>query len=277
MASARSKHLRLEAGGTQVAIRCDRAIAASILQNLVSNAIRYTDAGSVTLTAWEVGGKVRFSVTDTGRGISAGRLPDIFEEHKRIDLFDRARGGLGLGLSIVKRFAAMLGSEIVIKSELGKGTTVTFDLPVAADEPSRVLPAPPPAGGDVLQGLRIALFEDDPLVLQATSRMLTEWGCEVTAHSDIDDWMNGSPEVQVPDVVIADHHLHESFNGLDLIARNRRHYPVPLAAMLLTGDIGEELVARAAGEGVVVQHKPLRPSRLRAALIELASSRSTVS
>jgi len=114
-------------------VKADRRALRSILDNLLSNAIRYTPAeGEILLAAEEIKNFVQFSVRDTGRGIEAERLSNIFD---RFNPFSES--GTGLGLALVRRLVESLGGQIAVESRLGHGTTFRFTLPVAAAEAIR--------------------------------------------------------------------------------------------------------------------------------------------
>ncbi len=103
-----------------------------VLVNLLGNAVRYTEAGSITLRAWTEPGKLWIAVIDTGSGISPEDLPHIFERFFRADK-SRARhsGGTGIGLAITRRLVELQGGQIEVESKLGKGSIFRFFLPLA--------------------------------------------------------------------------------------------------------------------------------------------------
>ena len=132
---AARKHIRVEiqAYADLAAIRADRRALRSILDNLLSNAIRYTpDDGEILLAAEEIKDFVQFTVRDSGRGIEAERLGTIFD---RFNPFSES--GSGLGLALVRRLVEALGGQIAVESRMGAGTTFRFALPVAAVEAVR--------------------------------------------------------------------------------------------------------------------------------------------
>jgi signal transduction histidine kinase len=132
---AAKKHIRVEirAFADLAVVKADRRALNSILDNLLSNAIRYTpDEGEILLSAEEIKDFVQFTVRDTGRGIEADRLRTIFD---RFNAFSES--GSGLGLSLVRRLVESLGGQIAVESRLGHGATFRFTLPIAAVEPVR--------------------------------------------------------------------------------------------------------------------------------------------
>lgn len=110
----------------------DRGKLRHILENLINNAIRFTDQGSVTISARFLANKkvMEFKVTDTGIGIPKELLPSIFERFRQADSSDtRVYGGVGLGLYIAKKYASLLGGTIDVESKLGQGSTFALRIP----------------------------------------------------------------------------------------------------------------------------------------------------
>ena len=129
---AQKKHIRVDvqAYADLAMVRADRRALRSILDNLLSNAVRYTpEEGEILLAAEEMKNFVQFSVRDTGRGIEAERLSSIFD---RFNPFSEK--GSGLGLALVRRLVESLGGQIAVESRLGHGSTFRFTLPVAVSE-----------------------------------------------------------------------------------------------------------------------------------------------
>jgi len=116
-----------------------------ILQNLINNAIKYTDHGSVIVSARHLSKSksVEFSITDTGIGISDEALPSIFEMFRQVSSSEaRSGGGVGLGLYIVKKFAEILGAEVTVESELGKGSRFTLTVATRTEDNDRDVQSP---------------------------------------------------------------------------------------------------------------------------------------
>ncbi|SHJ27697.1 hybrid sensor histidine kinase/response regulator [Wenxinia saemankumensis] len=234
LAEAGDKGLILRIEGEDLAVRSDDDLLRQLLQNLIVNAVRYTDAGSVTVTIVRQDGRVVIGIADTGRGISAADLPQVFDEFYRIES-GRGERGLGLGLAIVRRIAAMLEIGIDVASEPGVGTTFTLSVEAsdaAVAPPSATAQAAPleAAGGTVL------LVDDEPSVLESTEALLAlEPGLNVvTAASPAQAYL--ALQRQVPDVLITDMHLGAAETGLDVICEARRRTGTTIPAILVTGD-----------------------------------------
>ncbi len=126
-------------------VRADPTRVRQIILNLMSNAVKFTERGSVTLRACIEDSFVKISVIDTGIGIPANALPHIFDRFRQGDHnTSRLYGGTGLGLDISKQLCQMHGGDLTVKSVYGEGSTFTFNLPVMAPERSQVGPASGP-------------------------------------------------------------------------------------------------------------------------------------
>lgn len=171
---AEQKGLQLEVRMDEVPVCSDPVLLDRVIRNLVSNAIRYTDTGSVSVTGdQDADGKVRLAVKDTGVGIPAAEVDHIFDEYYQINNQHRDRNqGLGLGLAIVKRVSSLLGAELSVDSQVGRGTTFTLLLPGGEQQGGIVESSEKSGRASSLQGSLIALIEDDADVLEATQRIL---------------------------------------------------------------------------------------------------------
>jgi len=128
------------------AVLADERKLKQIVLNLLANAVKFTPAGgTITLSARRVGGEVEIAVRDTGRGISAEDQARIFEEFAQAKSSGYTEEGTGLGLTLAQRFVALHGGHIWVESELGRGSTFTFTIPVGALDTTR---EPVPATGE---------------------------------------------------------------------------------------------------------------------------------
>ena len=185
-ALARAKGLDLIFVSTTLAIRTDRRLMRRLLQNLISNALKYTLSGRVLVGCRRIPGAVRIEVWDTGLGIPPEHERTVFAEFKRLDQGARVARGLGLGLSIVERLGRVLEHPIGLRSRPGKGSVffVTAPLGRAPLKPRAEPGAPEPvAAGEPLDGLKVLAIDNEPRVLEGLRALLTRWGCLVaTAH-----------------------------------------------------------------------------------------------
>ncbi|MDX8450275.1 ATP-binding response regulator [Mesorhizobium captivum] len=273
---AEKKGLSLKFRPVNVVVRSDRTLLRRILQNILSNALRYTRSGGVLVGTRHRGDTIRIDVADTGCGIPDDQREAVFEEfHRGIStLVDGGlAGGLGLGLAIVRRMAAALGHPVTFSSKVGRGTIFHIDVPVgmgAAAEPAAGAADMERPRGYGLFGTKVLLVENDADVLSAMSSLLERWQCLVRAATSTDDALDLIGDTDwVPDIVIADQHLDGGDLGTSTIAEVRDYLGRPVPALIVTAD-GSELVAKAArAAGIELMRKPLKPAQLRALLAHL--------
>ncbi|TPN88576.1 hybrid sensor histidine kinase/response regulator [Mesorhizobium sp. CU2] len=273
---AEKKGLSLKFRPVHVLVRSDRTLLRRILQNILSNALRYTRAGGVLVGTRHRGDTIRIDVADTGCGIAEDQREAVFEEFHRgaATLADAglAGGGLGLGLAIVRRMAAALGHPVTFSSRVGRGTIFHIDVPVgmAAVEPVAAIADMDRPRGYGLFGTKVLLVENDADVLSAMTSLLERWQCHVRAATSTDDALDLLGDTDwVPDIVIADQHLDGGDLGTATIAEVRDYLGRPVPALIVTAD-GSEPVAKAArAAGIELMRKPLKPAQLRALLAHL--------
>ena len=273
---AEKKGLSLKFRPVNVVVRSDRTLLRRILQNILSNALRYTRTGGVLVGTRHRGDIIRIDVADTGCGIPDDQREAVFEEFHRgtSTLGDgRLAGGLGLGLAIVRRMAAALGHPVTFSSKVGRGTIFHIDVPVGMGTATE-----PAAGGADMErprgyglfGTKVLLVENDADVLSAMTSLLERWQCLVRAATSTDDALDLLGDTDwVPDIIIADQHLDGGDLGTATIAEVRDYLGRPVPALIVTAD-GSELVAKAArAAGIELMRKPLKPAQLRALLAHL--------
>ncbi|RRH98104.1 hybrid sensor histidine kinase/response regulator [Mesorhizobium tamadayense] len=273
---AGKKGLSLKFRPVNLVVRSDRTLLRRILQNILSNALRYTRSGGVLVGTRHRGDTIRIDVADTGCGIPDEQREAVFEEfHRGTSTLAEVglAGGLGLGLAIVRRMAAALGHPVTFSSKVGRGTIFHIDVPVGVSTAAE----PAASGGDIerprgygLFGTKVLLVENDADVLSAMTSLLERWQCLVRAATSTDDALDLLGDTAwVPDIVIADQHLDGGDLGTTTIAEVRDYLGRPVPALIVTAD-GSEAVARAArAAGIELMRKPLKPAQLRALLAHL--------
>ncbi|MER8829097.1 PAS-domain containing protein [Mesorhizobium sp. M0938] len=259
---ASERKLGLTIMPSSLSVMTDRNLLRRLIQNLVSNAIKYTRRGHVLVGVRRRGELVEIQVIDTGIGIAGDKLNTVFREFTRLDEGAREAEGLGLGLSIVDRIARVLRLEIRIFSNPGKGTRFSVILPVAAaQEPRREVAAKVPVRTAAsLAGLRVLCIDNDARILDGMRLLLEGWGCSVETFSG-SETIEGSG-MRRPDIVLADYHL-DGETGLEVIAKLRAIHGQDMPAVLVTADRSSEVRASAGRLDVPVMNKPLKPAVLR--------------
>lgn len=262
------KGLDLRLRGHDRVVLADPVLVERILRNLVGNAIRYTDDGSVLVAARARGDRVLLQVWDTGRGIAPEDRERVFDEFFQVGGTRAAheKKGLGLGLAIVRRLAALIDAPLALRSVPGRGSVFTLSLP-AARLPAPVMDdtAPPPPAA-AFAGRHVLVVEDDPAVLGGLQVLLQGWGVRVTAFASgagARAWL-ASDAADRPDLLIADHRLEPGDDGLQVLAACRARFGAALPAVVVTGSTLDGLDRRADADGFHLLVKPVVPAKLRA-------------
>ncbi|NIP14194.1 MAG: PAS domain S-box protein [Pseudomonadales bacterium] len=254
---AEGKGLVLRIEPTQAVVRTDLPLLHRILANFVGNAVRYTEKGSVTVSATGDGDQLRIEVRDTGIGIPEEAIETIFEEYFQLDnpVRDR-RKGLGLGLSIVKQIAGLLDCTLEVSSTLGEGSSFGIRVP-AGQLPEEELTQGQDQVGEPGSGEPIILFvDDDPAIVDATTMMLELAGISVRSALDGDAAIAMLEEGLTPDMVVSDYRLPGA-NGIEVIRRARELRGSYLPTVLMTGDTSGKVIDEAAVSNCTVLRKPV--------------------
>ncbi|QIQ85406.1 PAS-domain containing protein [Erythrobacter sp.] len=264
---AAAKGLTLGRVRTSAWAMTDRALLTSILRNLVSNAVRYTEHGGVLLGVRRAGERVLLCVHDTGRGIAEADRDAIFEEFNRGASTDRE--GLGLGLAIVRRATRLLGIEVETRSQPGRGSRFALHMHVlewrARQATAPALARRTPAK---LAEARVLVVDNDPAALAATAALLGKWGLEVACAAS----RAAAIDVPLPDVVIMDYRLDDEDRGDATYEALCRKWEARPPAILLTAEASKETEAAAARMEADRLLKPGSPAALRA-LISMCLAR----
>jgi CheY-like chemotaxis protein/anti-sigma regulatory factor (Ser/Thr protein kinase) len=240
-----------------------------MLANLVINAIRYTERGTVLVCCRPHALGVRIEVWDSGIGIPVEHHQDIFKEFYQLASRAGDRNfGMGLGLNIVQRSAMLLGHRIVLRSSPGCGTR--FSILLQGAEPMQRASAEDLSAMQALQGdltgLRILLIEDNDNAREAVRQLLQAWGCEVAVAKTL---VAAQAQLQVwgvPEVILSDFHLGAAENGIECIAALRAMAGSEVPACLMSGDTDDAFLQAVKTAELPLLHKPVRPAKLRSLL-----------
>jgi PAS domain S-box-containing protein len=274
---AARRGLRLRVMKPRCRVRSDRVLLRRILQNLVSNALRYTQRGGVLVCCRRRGQFVELQVWDTGPGIPEQHQRAIFDEFRRLDRPSPwGEKGLGLGLSICHRMALLLGHELGVRSRVGHGSVFSVRVPhsTAALRPVAVAVEEERAGTPAtLVGLTVLCVDNEPEILAGMSALMSRWGVRVLTAIGAAEALSLLVRER-PDVVLADYRLAKGdIDGLELLYSMRRGGVEPAAGALVTADHSPGVAERARSLGYPVLRKPVKPAALRALLGALASQR----
>jgi PAS domain S-box-containing protein len=265
---ALSRRLRLEVVSCREAVRSDRVLLRRILQNYLSNGLRYCERGGVLIGCRRRGAELEICVYDTGPGIAQNQREHLYVEFTRLEQGSPwGEKGLGLGLSICDRLARLLNHELTLNSQPGHGSVFGVRVPRVAQarRTERLRPPTTPPDPAGLREFKVLVVDNDLSILDAMQALLEQWGIRVFKAPGSSEALRliGS---EVIDAVLADYHLGDGSDGLDLIQRITEIRGTDCAAALITADHGAELTRAARRAGVPLLHKPLRPAALRALL-----------
>ena len=270
-AIAAEQNLVLELVPSTAWVESDVKLLRRVVQNFLSNAIRYTPRGRILLGCRRLKGYLRIEIWDTGPGIPEDQLAQIFEEFRRLQ-HGRDKKGLGLGLAIVDRISGMLNHPVHVHSTQGRGSVFSITVPRCAPEVQAddmaTRPARSARGLSNLSGLKVLCIDNDVHILEGMAALLGNWQCQVTLAEDLEhavDQLNG----EAPDIMLADYQLDEGRNGLDAMDAIRKQFDADLPGILITGYMGQEVRTDARERGYQVLYKPVKPAALRALVNKL--------
>lgn len=269
---ARERSLAMRMVPSSHVIHSDPDLLERILGNLLSNAVRYTQHGRILMGCRRRRNKLRIEVWDTGQGIPEGERQRIFEEFHQLDNPARERRrGVGLGLSIVRRLANILGHEIFLRSVRGEGSMFAVELDLTGKSVELQGEA---ADGQEQAELRhdttVLVIDDDQQVRRGMVRALESWGCTVKAASDYDAAADiVALEPRSIDLIIADYRLPQGYNGARAASRLRVSCGRMVPVLIVTADQGPEELQEIADQGFPALQKPVKPEALRAAIAGL--------
>lgn len=248
-------------------VNCDSSLLEQILRNLLSNALRYTHKGGVLAGFRRRGNTLRIEVWDTGIGIPANELKNIFQEFYQVENPERDRTqGLGLGLAIAQRTANLLGLHIEVNSSVGKGSVFSIAVPLGKMEHETASQPVSPQHNQFDSAL-VVVIDDELAIREATGMMLENWGCEVLLADSQDRMFELLAQHQrSPSAIIADYRLRNNKTGAEAIRSLHQHYHAGIPAIIVTGDTDPARIREANESGYHLLHKPLAPAKLRTLL-----------
>ncbi|MEH6446306.1 MAG: hybrid sensor histidine kinase/response regulator, partial [Oceanospirillaceae bacterium] len=264
-------------------IKSDLTLLTRIIQNFLSNAVRYTHSGKVLLGCRRQGKHLCIQVYDTGPGIPKEQQQQVFEQFTQLGTKTTGPKGLGLGLNIAQSLACLLNHSIDLKSTIGKGSMFSVAVPIAPKQQRG--PAPMPIAVTTLQGVKVLCIDNEENILSGMQDLLTAWKCEVyTAQSaELALEIFAQHDNQF-DFLLVDYQLQDNalFNaqtsvpatqyqrdGISLIEllQAKSQYPIP--AILITATTDEHVVTRAQLAGIGYLRKIVKPITLRALMSSL--------
>lgn len=269
---AQAKGLELVVRPAQGWVSSDRLYLRRILQNLLANAIRYTDSGRVLLAARPRAGRVLLQVRDTGRGIPERDHRLVFAEFKRLDAKASASEGLGLGLAIVDRAAALLGHTLTLRSAPACGSTFGIEVATTAVRPPdrRMVYSGLVPGAEDRPEITALIVENDPAMMQALTGLLEQWGVNVLDVPCGEDAITLLDDTGVePELCIVDFQLGAGMDGLVCLGKLKSRLGTTSLCWMMSASRSEVLNSRAADLGVTLLSKPIAPATLAQIVAEV--------
>jgi Na+/proline symporter/signal transduction histidine kinase len=264
---ARAKRLKLTFVPCSLPVESDRLMLRRLLQNLISNAIKYTPRGRVLIGCRRHGQSLQIGVYDTGVGIPVLKRGEIFKEFHRLEQGARIARGLGLGLSIVERLARVLNHGIALDATSRGGSVFSVMVPTAkAINYTAAVTTATPLSRTPMSGSLIVCIENDAAILDGMRTLLKAWNAEVIAVADPDAAIEAIEAAARPVTgLLVDYHLDRG-NGVAAIRDIRRRFGETIPAILITADRSPHVRAAARDENIAVLNKPVKPASLRALL-----------
>ncbi|GAB2999090.1 hypothetical protein GCM10027050_17250 [Psychrosphaera aestuarii] len=276
-AQCKAKNLEFVQHWQDVTVHCDATYLRRILQNFLSNAVKYTETGKVLVGLRKGGQGVRIEVWDTGEGISKAEHDRVFDAFYRTH--SGSAKGLGLGLSVVERMSSQLKCPIKMTSKLGKGSCFGVTVPLGSESLTIQNNQFEQFESSQFNQLNVICIDDEIQNLDATKTLLEKWQCQCLCFSSVEqvsDFLascapdSSNPSFTKPDVLLVDYQLVPSnITGLELIQSIRSHFQEAIPAALVTAMKDEELKAQCDALGVRYMLKPLKPAPLKSWLKSL--------
>ncbi len=267
LAEAECRQLTLQLQASDLIVRSDRILLERIMRNLLTNALRYTKKGGVSVSFEPMSGdQIVMKVCDSGIGIATEDLQCIFDEYRQIRKPDVRQGGMGLGLAIVRGLCDLLGHNLSVVSRLDYGTEFSLTLPLGHKQgittEERVLQT------SLTQSLCVLLIDDEQSILDATSGMLRDWGCEVLcATGPLHALELLAKTNSTPDFILTDYRLEDRQTGIEVVECVREWMNLEIPALVITGDTSPERLAEVSASGLPIMHKPLLAEELKSVIL----------
>jgi two-component system, sensor histidine kinase len=270
---ALAQGIRLEFPETSKLVISDRILLGQLLQNLIGNALKYTDEGFVRIVETSDADGFLLCIEDSGSGIPSDKLERIFDEYYQVDQSGTQRSGVGLGLAIVREVSRLLSYSVSVSSEVGRGTLVRVRIPLAQVS-SDALPVedvhPLVSAPHATATSRLVLLEDNDSVRAATELFLTLEGYETLGAASVGDAEELLANLKPGDLLISDYHLNGALTGLDVLQQVRAQHQREVPAILLSGDLQSMMrVVKTSIPHCRFLSKPVDTAALLAAISEL--------
>ncbi|MFQ3237094.1 MAG: Na+/proline symporter/signal transduction histidine kinase [Paraglaciecola sp.] len=267
-ALAQQKGLRLSYVNSSLPVISDRKLLRRIIQNLISNAVRYTHKGRILIGVKRSSGLARICVMDTGIGIAKDKQQEIFLEFHQLESNNSSQG-LGLGLTIVERISSLLTHPVSLVSNLGKGTCFEVTVPIGALQNIHLNPLPVLQSDShlLLINKRVLIVDNNAQILSAMDTLFSGWGATVLVAKDLH---NAMAQCTTPiDLMLLDYQLDQGATGIDVSQAIRQRFPLPIVGILSSANQSDDVREQAIAEHLHFLPKPLKPAALKRLIKQL--------
>ena len=275
---AAEKGLTLNWPACSYVVHSEPNLLEQILRNYLSNAIRYTQQGSIEVTCEINDAQITIKVADTGLGIAADEHQHIFSEFYQLDNPERDRHkGLGLGLSIVQRTASLLEHKIAIQSQLGQGSVFSVTV-TQADDSTPVILSKSPSANENMSDISslIVVIDDEKSIREGLQQLLEIWQYDVVIAEDAESALQQLQLIKrIPNAIISDFRLRKNQTGIDVIDAIHKAYHTKIPALIITGDIEKDRLVKMNTSHFEVLYKPVPLLKLRAFLRNVTQQKKT--
>ncbi len=263
--SASERALKLRGRTQDIAIVTDATLLRRILDNLVSNAIRFSRSGGILVSVRQRADHALIQVWDQGSGIAPANLPLIFDEFYQVRRGDGGQGGMGLGLAIVARAVQLLGGEINVRSRIGHGTCFSVRLPGASVKPRGKVRETTPASPSTRR--RVLVLDDDALIRDSMRTLFESMGFKPTVAATLHALLPAARQDRAEiAAILVDYRLQDGFSGIDAARRLREATGGDVPVIIITGDTSPNRLRALRQSGFPIVHKPLDHHALCAAM-----------
>ncbi|MBC3764648.1 PAS domain-containing hybrid sensor histidine kinase/response regulator [Neptunicella marina] len=264
---AQQKGLELVYVPNSIWVKSDRKLLKRVVQNLLSNAIRYTLKGKILIGGRRLKDTIYIQVHDTGVGIAKHQQQEIFNEFHQLDADNRQ--GLGLGLTIVERICSLLHHPVTLRSELGKGTCFSVQLSrCKAQRPPANLPVSEPADKSVfLHNKQVLIIDNETQNLHAMQELFSQWGANVFVATNLEQAQQ--LQAEPPDLLLVDYHLDHNVIGVDVATQLMDLWHDNVPVIVNSADYNDAIKDQAIEAGFTFLPKPLKTAALKRAIKKL--------
>ena len=271
--TAEHKNIELSSFAPSCYAYSDPTLLERILRNLISNAVKYTNKGAVSIVIKLVDESINVEIIDTGVGIPEDEQENIFSEYYQLDNPERDRNkGFGLGLAISKRLCDLLEIPLSIESKVGSGST--FSLVLQQGETIEPLSTPESASHNIANS-NILVIDDDLSILYGMEKVLADWGCRaLSADSEESALALLQKSTGKVDLILADYRLRNGKNGVDACLNLIQEFNLSIPSIIVTGDTSPERLKEVTQSGFRILHKPVKTKELKEAIANALSSHS---